>query len=117
LNYFVSDYFGFVLYCGYLVSWGIVAVDVRFFKLGKGASLLLGSVSGWVAWVNFCFWIIYVLVQGLEIFEFGTMTILYSIMCYGVEIINFLAVWYSFEQFWGFLWVLSLGIFDVIYIF
>jgi len=90
LNYFVSDYFGFVLYCGYLVSWGIVAVDARFFKLGKGASLLLGYVSIWVAWVDFCFWIIYVLVQGLEIFEFGAMAILYSIMCYGVEIINFL---------------------------
>jgi len=79
-----------VLLCGYLVSWGIVAVDVRLFKLGKRASLLLGSVSGWVAWVDFYFWIIYVLVQGLEIFEFGAMAILYSIMCYGVEIINFL---------------------------
>jgi len=75
LNYFVSDYFGLVLYCSYLVSWGIVAIDVRLFKLGKGASLLLGSVFGWVAWVNFCFWIIYVLVQGLEIFEFGAMAI------------------------------------------
>jgi len=120
LNYFVYDYFGFVLYCGYLVS------------------LLLGSVSGWVAWVDFCFWIIYVLAQGLEIFEFGAMAILYSIMCYGVEIINFLELnslltldrllinlfyfwkgclvffeWvFGFAEFWGFLWVLSLGIFD-----
>jgi len=32
-----------------------VAVDVRLFKLGKGASLLLCSVSGWVVWVDFCF--------------------------------------------------------------
>jgi len=32
-----------------------VAVDVRLFKLGRGASLLLGSVSGWVAWVDLCF--------------------------------------------------------------
>jgi len=32
-----------------------VAVDVRLFKLGKGAFLLLGSVSGWVAGVDFCF--------------------------------------------------------------
>ena len=66
-----------------------MAVDVRLFKLGKGASLLLGSVSaglpGWILFLNnLCF------VQGLKIFEFGAMAILYSIMCCGVEIINFL---------------------------
>jgi len=54
---FWNDYFGFVLYCDYLDPWGIVAVDVRFFKLGKGTSLSLGSVFGLVAWVDFCFWI------------------------------------------------------------
>ena len=33
-----------------------MAVDVRFFfKLGKGTSLPLGSVSGLVAWGGFCF--------------------------------------------------------------
>jgi len=55
---FWNDYCGFVIYCGYLDSWGIVAVDVSFvFKLGKGTSLPLGYVSGLVAWVDFCFWI------------------------------------------------------------
>jgi len=30
-----------------------VTVDVRLFKLGKGASLLLGSVSGWLlGWIS-----------------------------------------------------------------
>jgi len=32
-----------------------VAVDVRFFKLGKGTSLPLGSVSGLVVWGGFLF--------------------------------------------------------------
>jgi len=32
-----------------------MAVDVRFFKLGKGTSLPLGSVSGLVAWGEFLF--------------------------------------------------------------
>jgi len=36
---FWNDYFGFILYCDYLVSWGIVIVDVRLLKLGTGASL------------------------------------------------------------------------------
>jgi len=28
-----------------------------FLNWEKGAFFLLGSVSGWVAWVDFCFWI------------------------------------------------------------
>jgi len=31
---FWNDYFGFVLYCDYLVPQGIVVVDVRIFQLG-----------------------------------------------------------------------------------
>jgi len=47
----------------------------------------LGSVSGLVAWVDSYFWIVYVLLQVLEIFELETSTILYLIMCHGVGII------------------------------
>jgi len=45
---------------------------------------LQGCLGGFLFLNNLCF------VQGLKIFEFGAMAILYSIMCYGVEIINFL---------------------------
>ena len=112
-----------------------------FLNWRRGASLLFGfcfwmdCLGGFLFLNNLCF--------GTRFgnFRIGAMAILYSIMCYGVEIINFLelnslptldrllinlftfgkAVWYSFQwvfgftEFWWFLWVLSLGIFILVW--
>jgi len=41
------------LLCGYLVSWGIVVVDVRLFKLGRRAFCLRVLFLDWlIGWIS-----------------------------------------------------------------
>jgi len=48
-----------------------------FFNWEKGLLCLWVLFLDWLLGVDLCFWIIYVLVHGLKIFEFGTLLLIF----------------------------------------